>query len=250
MLISYTPGMYIDGQYRALCLLGLEKTASRWTDYLRTLPVIKQKPLLQKLKRLQGVAPGSFDIVEDPSRLDDAIRSVRAPQKVPHVELAPYGSDLYKAIWRDVRDGRMVKMETGTSLEAAKEILKNGPASYIAGAGGLAPYHDRVREYRRRNRIPNDVPEDVYQAHAAVEEVVRNRLADAGMFAAREGTQRTYDYALRADENNPAKLRFSLPATLAPNISEAVSLEQGVPWAAWRYARNKHIVPLPPGKRW
>ncbi len=193
----------------------LQKIASVTAKTLRGL---KDSPdefadLVNRIYRSKGVAPGAMHTrqflnkggkVSD-EQVESVIRSLRAIDNEPKRDLVPFGSDLHKRIAKDIKAGRMTKLETGTTDRGLKGIQRygiSGPIGEIREEGPSKALAGRYTKFKK-----DAFEEGGYEGLAKQQ---KERKITQGIFANPRGTERTRDYG-------PAKMEFELPASLAEN---------------------------------
>lgn len=210
---------------------------AKWRTLLRTAPEEKFRDVMAKLFRRVGASKPHVPEIT-PAVRESVIKDLSGYNKLDHVVAAPRGSALWRQGMKDIKEGRMIEIETGTSMRNAKLIKKHGPS-------GLAhrpmsenmpaisdSYSDTMWKARRNKKLSR-----------SDKRRMDNRLG-AGLFANDKGTKRTADYAARAsvDGTAPVAMRFSLPASF---VTPGQGLEYRVPNELFRNWARKIKIERP-----
>ena len=195
-----------------------EKKASVTAKTLRSL---KDKPdefadLVNRLYRSKGVAPGHMHTSQflnkggrvPDEKVESVIRSLRRLNREPKREFVPFGSDLHKQIAKDIKAGRMTKLETGTTdrgIEGIQRYGVSGPIGMVKKDGPNKALRPRYKKWDK-----DAFEESGWEGIAKRD---KERKTTQGIYASPRGTERTRDYG-------PAKMEFELPESLAAKQTE------------------------------
>lgn len=210
--------------------------------HLDSLDAIKRVKPTEAYYRHQGVRPPSSDLEgyvgEQWHSIKDTLGKLKQVEPYNHRKHNP---EMQALIDDDIKHGRFVRLETGTSREAANQILRRGPSNPVLGKATHLTGFDSIEgvdtpqfERFHKHRL------DMEQSQPSWYRNLWYRKQDAGIFASHAGTDRTRDYAQRASRagNPAAKLSFDIPASLA---QAPKGKEQIVPRFNWEYTRNHKI---------
>lgn len=246
-----------QGVVAEACADELVKISAVWDKTVRRLIDKGQHAeagvILDKMYRLEGIRPplrGSAERLtggtDGPVGAGEVlINLLRKYKGIKLPGVAPKGSPEWRAAMKDIKEGRMVGLESGMSRSQAKSIQQFGPSSSIVGGeSGKSSARDLwEQQVQQMARKAEDAAEAMVDAgKLPLREGGRarariHRKADSGIWTHPAGTPRTKEYAYRAgrwEKDTPAIMSFQLPESLAglrPHSEHTVPHKMFQEWA-------------------